>query len=181
MVARSAVAHSGERSSPARRSTGSAVASGSPAPMTSSSADRAATRLTTRRYIAGTAPRAMPPGCRRCHSTTSATRSRRSLSVALIPPRSTPCSATRRSRRPAEAKERLLNGTRSACARHGCPEKFDASMTARWSDAVGPPSRQTMRGLRQPRSCGRTRDCCKPICLSDQGERTVRRPFDETK
>lgn len=36
----------------------------------------------------------------------------------------------------AEAKERLMNGTKSACERHGCPEKFDPAMTARWSDAV---------------------------------------------
>jgi hypothetical protein len=37
---------------------------------------------------------------------------------------------------PIQAKERLVNGTRSACERHGCPEKFDAGMTARWSNAV---------------------------------------------
>ena len=35
-----------------------------------------------------------------------------------------------------EAREHLLNGTRSACDRYGCPEKFDATMTERWSDAV---------------------------------------------
>ena len=35
-----------------------------------------------------------------------------------------------------EAREHLLNGTRSACHRYGCHEKFDATMTERWSDDV---------------------------------------------
>jgi hypothetical protein len=37
---------------------------------------------------------------------------------------------------PREAKERLLVGTRQACQRHGCPEKFDPALTERWSDEV---------------------------------------------
>jgi hypothetical protein len=36
----------------------------------------------------------------------------------------------------ADAKARLLTGTRRACERHGCTEKFDAGLTERWSDAV---------------------------------------------
>jgi hypothetical protein len=35
-----------------------------------------------------------------------------------------------------QAKLRLLDGTERACAAHGCPEKFDAALTARWADAI---------------------------------------------
>lgn len=35
-----------------------------------------------------------------------------------------------------EAKTRLVAGTELGCERHGCPEKFDAKLTERWSDAV---------------------------------------------
>lgn len=36
----------------------------------------------------------------------------------------------------AKAKARLLSGTKHACERHGCPEKFDPELTDRWADAV---------------------------------------------
>ena len=35
-----------------------------------------------------------------------------------------------------EARERLLAGTERACRAHGVPEKFDAELTVRWSDAI---------------------------------------------
>lgn len=35
-----------------------------------------------------------------------------------------------------EALARLLDGTRRACEVHGCPEKFDAALTARWARAI---------------------------------------------
>jgi hypothetical protein len=36
----------------------------------------------------------------------------------------------------AEARKRLLDGTKTACERHGCPEKFNPTLTARWANAV---------------------------------------------
>ena len=42
-----------------------------------------------------------------------------------------------------EAAEALLvSGTRRACAVHGCPEKFDAALTVRWSRAVADAARR---------------------------------------
>ncbi len=38
--------------------------------------------------------------------------------------------------RPEEAQARLVAGTRRACIVHGCPEKFDAELTRRWSEAI---------------------------------------------
>ena len=38
--------------------------------------------------------------------------------------------------RPDEAQARLVAGTRRACIAHGCPEKFDAELTRRWSAAI---------------------------------------------
>ena len=35
-----------------------------------------------------------------------------------------------------EAEARLVAGTRRACIAHGCPEKFDAELTRRWSAAI---------------------------------------------
>ncbi len=35
-----------------------------------------------------------------------------------------------------EAARRLLRGTKLACEVHGCPEKFDAALTARWAQAI---------------------------------------------
>ena len=35
-----------------------------------------------------------------------------------------------------EARLRLVHGTRRACELHGCPEKFDAVVTERWSNAI---------------------------------------------
>lgn len=68
------------------------------------------------------------------------------------------------------ARERLLNGTGSACERHGGPEKFDAAMTARWSDAVaeaivtnGAGSSATAFLRDHPISCG-------AICLDNHAE-----------
>ena len=37
---------------------------------------------------------------------------------------------------PDEAARRLLSGTERACELHGCPEKFDAALTARWGRAI---------------------------------------------
>jgi len=37
---------------------------------------------------------------------------------------------------PEQAKARLLDGTKRACDAHGCPEKFDPALTARWADAI---------------------------------------------
>jgi len=37
---------------------------------------------------------------------------------------------------PDEAAWRLLSGTKRACEVHGCPEKFDARLTARWAQAI---------------------------------------------
>ena len=37
---------------------------------------------------------------------------------------------------PEEARRRLVSGTRHACEVHGCPEKFDASLTDRWARAI---------------------------------------------
>lgn len=37
---------------------------------------------------------------------------------------------------PDEAARRLLSGTKRACEVHGCPEKFDAALTARWAQAI---------------------------------------------
>lgn len=36
----------------------------------------------------------------------------------------------------AEAEQRLVDGTRRGCEHYGCPEKFDESLTRRWSRAV---------------------------------------------
>ncbi len=35
-----------------------------------------------------------------------------------------------------EAARRLLTGTKCACEAHGCPERFDATLTARWARAI---------------------------------------------
>jgi hypothetical protein len=35
-----------------------------------------------------------------------------------------------------EARRRLLRGTEQACVVHGCPEKFDPSLTGRWADLI---------------------------------------------
>jgi hypothetical protein len=35
-----------------------------------------------------------------------------------------------------EARKRLLEGTERSCEAHGCPEKFDAALTARWARAI---------------------------------------------
>ena len=37
---------------------------------------------------------------------------------------------------PDEARRRLLSGTKRACEVHRCPDKFDASLTDRWSRAI---------------------------------------------
>lgn len=37
---------------------------------------------------------------------------------------------------PGEAARRLLSGTKRACEAHGCPEEFDAALTARWARAI---------------------------------------------
>jgi hypothetical protein len=37
---------------------------------------------------------------------------------------------------PEEAEERLVTGTRLGCEHYGCPEKFDESLTRRWSRAI---------------------------------------------
>jgi hypothetical protein len=37
---------------------------------------------------------------------------------------------------PEQARLRLLSGTMRACEAHGCPEKFDADLTERWSRAI---------------------------------------------
>jgi hypothetical protein len=39
-------------------------------------------------------------------------------------------------RGPAEARRRLLSGTKRACEVHGCPEKFDSVLTERWAHAI---------------------------------------------
>ena len=36
----------------------------------------------------------------------------------------------------ADARRRLLGGTKRACEVHGCPEKFDAALTERWARAI---------------------------------------------
>ena len=36
----------------------------------------------------------------------------------------------------ARAEALLVSGTRQACEVHGCPEKFDAELTQRWSHGV---------------------------------------------
>lgn len=40
------------------------------------------------------------------------------------------------------AEELLVLGTRRACEVHGCPEKFDAALTRRWSRAFGEAARR---------------------------------------
>jgi hypothetical protein len=35
-----------------------------------------------------------------------------------------------------EAMVRLLKGTERACRVHGCPEKFDPALTARWANEI---------------------------------------------
>jgi hypothetical protein len=37
---------------------------------------------------------------------------------------------------PVEARARLLRGTERACDVHGCPDKFDPVLTARWAEAI---------------------------------------------
>ena len=37
---------------------------------------------------------------------------------------------------PAEAEERLVDGTRRGCDHYGVPEKFDEALTRRWSAAI---------------------------------------------
>jgi len=37
---------------------------------------------------------------------------------------------------PDEAARRLLRGTKRACEVHGCPERFDATLTARWARPI---------------------------------------------
>ncbi len=37
---------------------------------------------------------------------------------------------------PEEARTRLLSGKKRACEVHGCPEKFDATLTKRWARAI---------------------------------------------
>lgn len=35
-----------------------------------------------------------------------------------------------------DARRRLVTGTKRACEAHGCPEKFDGSLTDRWAKAI---------------------------------------------
>ncbi len=43
---------------------------------------------------------------------------------------------------PDEAARRLLHGTKRSCEVHGCPEKFDAALTARWAQAIAAAARR---------------------------------------